>query len=94
MINGASHPTTWLKQIIICSLWRPSKHTVGPPANTEPKKWLQFFVQWEGYDESSNTWEPWENVAKVDVLQEYLAATPGLKQFVNKNLTTDPEEVT
>ena len=57
------------------------------------KKWLQFLVKWKGYDEDSNTWEPWENVAKVGILHEYLAATPGLTQFVNKNLVTDPDDL-
>jgi hypothetical protein len=61
--------------------------------NPRCKSRMTFTVKWKGYDEDSNTWEPWENVAKVGILHEYLAATPGLTQFVNKNLVTDPDDL-
>jgi hypothetical protein len=64
------------------------------PGKNRTKRWLQFLVKWKGYDASDSTWEPWENVAKNIVLQTYLGNTPGLKQFVNKNLVNVPTEHT
>lgn len=33
----------------------------------------QLFVQWEGYDSSHNTWEPWFNVEHTDAVKEYIS---------------------
>jgi hypothetical protein len=66
--------------------WTPGKH--------KTKSNLMFLIKWEGYDDQSNTWEPWENVAKVGILHEYLRSIPALKRFANNNLTDNPDEVT
>ena len=33
---------------------------------------LTFLIQWLGFDESFNSWEPWKNVRDVDKLHQYL----------------------
>ena len=63
------------------------------PGKNKTRKWIQFLVKWEGYDEVEATWEPWSNMSKVAVTQDYLRATPALRQFVNKNLVNDPMEL-
>jgi hypothetical protein len=65
--------------------WTDGKHRT--------KKWLQFLVKWQGYDIVEATWEPWENMAKVAITQDYLRATPGLGKFANNNLVNDPMDL-
>ena len=36
------------------------------------KRELQFKVRWAGYDESYDTWEPWNSLRDVDKLHDYL----------------------
>ena len=43
------------------------QHRGGPRRST-----LEFFVKWTGYDESYNSWEPWENVRDNSILNKYL----------------------
>ena len=47
--------------------------------NPRKKKTLQFLVEWKGYDDSENTWEPWSNVRNLEALDEYIRSHPGLK---------------
>ena len=35
---------------------------------------LEFFVKWQDYEASSNTWEPWKNLRLIPTLHEYLRA--------------------
>ena len=32
---------------------------------------LQYLINWQGYPESDNTWEPADQVYALDLLQEY-----------------------
>ena len=40
--------------------------------NVKKVSTLQFFVKWQGYPDSSNTWESWANLRLVSPLHEYL----------------------
>jgi hypothetical protein len=33
---------------------------------------LTFLIEWHGYDELYNLWEPWNNLREVSQLHEYL----------------------
>ncbi len=44
------------------------QHRGGPRRTTT----LEFYVKWAGYDESYDSWEPWENVKDNEVLNNYL----------------------
>ena len=33
---------------------------------------LYFLIEWDGYGKEHNSWEPWENLRKVDLIHEYL----------------------
>ena len=39
-------------------------------------KKLQFLIQWKGYLESDNTWEPTDSVHAPDLVEEYKQRTP------------------
>jgi Chromo (CHRromatin Organisation MOdifier) domain len=40
--------------------------------NVKKVSTLQFFVKWQGYPDSSNSWESWANLRLVTPLHEYL----------------------
>ena len=42
-------------------------------------KKLQFLIQWKGYLESDNTWEPAESVHAPDLVKEYKQRTPSFR---------------
>ena len=33
---------------------------------------LRFFIKWRDWDDQANTWEPYENVSKIEVVQAYM----------------------
>ena len=33
---------------------------------------LEFWIKWEGYESSENTWEPWKNVRETSQVHDYL----------------------
>ena len=35
---------------------------------------LQFLVKWLGFDDTSNSWEPWKNVRDTEQVHVYLRA--------------------
>jgi len=49
--------------------------------NPTKLKTLQFHVKWRGYDESSNTWEPWKNLRETEKLHRYLISK-GLQKLI------------
>jgi hypothetical protein len=51
---------------------------------TKKRTNYEFLVKWAGYDESSNTWEPWEFVRDNDKLIVYLYNNQ-LRQFLSKS---------
>ena len=40
--------------------------------NSRRKKEFKFLVKWLNFDESHNTWEPWESLRLTDALHDYL----------------------
>jgi hypothetical protein len=46
----------------------------GDPRNQRRK--LQFRIRWAGYDESNDTWEPWECCYNNDQVRRFLLAHP------------------
>ena len=42
-------------------------------------KGLQFLIQWKGYPESDNTWEPADSVHALDLVKEYKQRMPGFR---------------
>ena len=51
--------------------------------NTNLLSTLEFRVRWLGFDESSDTWEPWKNVRTTKQLHSYLKAK-GLSRLIPK----------
>jgi hypothetical protein len=51
----------------------------GGPLRTQ----MKFLVHWTGYDDSYDTWEPWNNVKRNAVLLRYLYDNK-LKKFLTK----------
>jgi hypothetical protein len=49
--------------------------------NPTKLKTLQFHVKWRGYDESSNTREPWKNLRKMEKVYRYLISK-GLQKLI------------
>ena len=49
--------------------------------NTKRVSSLEFLVEWVGYDESENSWEPWKNLREVSQLHDYLTQT-GLQKLI------------
>ena len=47
--------------------------------NDEETYWL---VKWQDYDDSFNTWEPFEILNEVEAFQQYCRKYPSLKQFL------------
>jgi hypothetical protein len=47
--------------------------------NVKKKSNLEFLVQWEGYDESYDTWEPYQVMKEVAILDQYAKDHPELK---------------
>ena len=50
-------------------------------------KRLQFLIQWKGYLESDNTWEPADSVHAPDLVKEYKQRTP------NFRINSDPNNL-
>ena len=48
------------------------------------RKDLYFYIQWKGYSEDHNSWEPWENLRKVGVVLEYLRGIKKLNFLIPK----------
>ena len=53
------------------------------------KSEMTFLVKWAGYDESRNSWEPWENMRLTAPLHSYLRAQ-GMASIIPKNLDAEP----
>jgi hypothetical protein len=47
------------------------------------KRQLQFLVRWDGYDESSDTWEPWHELMHTQPLHNYLHSI-GQSKYIPK----------
>ena len=48
------------------------------------KTTLEFLIQWEGFDESANTWEPWKNVRETQQIHAYLKQHKTLAKLIPK----------
>lgn len=53
---------------------------------------LEFLVQWSGYDESYNSWEPWEYVRDNEKLLVYLYRNK-LRNFLTKEQKLEVEQL-
>jgi len=53
--------------------------------NRNSRKDLSFLIQWEGYGEIHNSWEPWENLRRVSVVHVYLREN-NMKFLIPKNI--------
>ena len=51
--------------------------------NPKERNSLEFLIQWTGYDESANTWEPWSHVKDNNILNRY-CYTHKLKSLLTK----------
>jgi hypothetical protein len=51
---------------------------------------LEFHIQWKGFNEDWNTWEPFKNVRLNKVVIEYLRAN-NLKRFIPRNIKEHEE---
>ena len=51
----------------------------------EKRRRLKFLIQWEGFDESANTWKPLKNVRKTQKLDEYLKQHKRLAKLIPKS---------
>ena len=47
---------------------------VGHMGDPKSRKSMKFKVHWQNLESSDDTWEPWENVKHLQVLDEYIAA--------------------
>ena len=54
---------------------------------------LEFKIRWAGYDESNDTWEPWDHVKNNDAVQLYLYnhPNPRVRKLVNKSFIPPSE---
>jgi hypothetical protein len=41
---------------------------------------IEFLVHWEGYEDSEDTWEPWDNVKKCSAVDSYFTLYPALRK--------------
>ncbi len=48
-------------------------HILAHKGDIKKVSTLTFLVEWYGYDESENSWEPWKNLRDTSQLHEYLA---------------------
>jgi len=53
--------------------------------NKHKRKSLEFLVRWAGYDESADSWEPWDNVKATTQLHKYLQENK-MKALIPKSL--------
>ena len=53
------------------------------------RKSLQFFISWNGYDQSYESWEPYANLRDSDQLHSYLRE----KNLTQKNLQISPSKL-
>ena len=55
-------------------------------------KRLQFLIQWKGYPESDNTWEPANSIHAPDLVKEYKQRTPNF--CINSNPNNSSRSIT
>ena len=53
---------------------------------------MSFHVKWLNYEDSHNTWEPWENLRLCEALHVYLRNN-NMSRFIPKNLEGSTDEV-
>jgi len=46
---------------------------------------MEFLVQWDGYDASHDSWEPWETLRNNSIIHDY-CLSHNMKRFVPKNI--------
>ncbi len=51
------------------------------------QKKLQYLIQWKGYPESENSWEPVENVQALNLLNEFHTAHPAVLKSIKGGTT-------
>ena len=54
---------------------------------------LKLRIHWQGFDDSQDTWEPFTNVSKVEVVHQYLIAHH-LAKFIPKGFKYSKPETT
>ena len=56
------------------------------PKTKRPKRSeLEFLVQWDGYDATHNSWEPWELLRNNSIVHSYCSANK-MRSIVPKNI--------
>ena len=51
--------------------------------NSRRKSEMKFFIKWLNYDDTHNSWEPWESRRLTDALHDYLRLH-NLKKLIPK----------
>ena len=57
------------------------------------KRTLEFLVKWSGYDESHNSWEPWNNLKSTSKLHEYLISIGAADKVPENYKENYPNEI-
>jgi hypothetical protein len=62
------------------------------PRKTRPKRSeMEFLVHWEGYDDSHDTWEPWEVLKANEIVHAYCASNK-MKHMLPRKIFSEGEK--